>query len=112
MSLGPVVSCLGEVVAAFGCGDGVEDVGDRVADGFLGAGGGLSEPVLELGEEHLDRVEVRGVLRQQEEPGAGGADAAAGAGDGAGNGGLLLGARVFNKKMSAGRRVGTSTRST
>ena len=49
-------------------------LGDGVADGVLGSGGGLAQPVLELGEEHLDRVQVGGVLGQEEEPRAGGAD--------------------------------------
>jgi hypothetical protein len=37
----------------------------------------LSQPVLELGEEHLDGIEVWGVLGQEEEPGADGPDGGA-----------------------------------
>ena len=58
MSLGRSVAGLDEVVGAFACCDGVEDMGDGVADGILGAGSGLAQPVLELGEELLDRVQV------------------------------------------------------
>ena len=39
-----------------------------------GTGLGLSEPVLELGEGLFDGIEVWAVGRQEEEPGAGGAD--------------------------------------
>jgi hypothetical protein len=41
-----------------------------VVNSVLGALGGLAQAVLELGEEHLDRVQVRRVLRQEEELGA------------------------------------------
>ena len=51
--------------------------GDSVIDGVAGAPGGLSQPVLELGEDHLDGIEVWGVLGQEEEPGARGADGGA-----------------------------------
>src|SRR2546430_3091019 len=44
------------------------------ADGFDGAGGGLAQEVLDLGEGLLDRVQVRRVFRQEEELGTGGAD--------------------------------------
>ena len=74
MSLGRSIPCLDEVVGALGFRDILEDAGDGVAYGVLGSGGGLAQPMLELGEEHLDRVQVGRVLRQEEEPGAGGAD--------------------------------------
>jgi hypothetical protein len=45
----------------------------RTADGFDGAHGDLAQEVLDLGEDLLDRVQVRRVFRQ-EELGAGGAD--------------------------------------
>ena len=38
---------------------------------FRRSGGGLSQQVLELGEDLLDRVQVRRVFRQEEELGAG-----------------------------------------
>jgi hypothetical protein len=46
----------------------------RTADGFDGAHGDLAQEVLDLGEDLLDRVQVRRVFRQEEELGAGGAD--------------------------------------
>src|SRR5258708_9982251 len=51
-----------------------EDFADRGADGFDGARGDLAQEVLDLGEDLLDRVQVRRVFRQEEELGAGGAD--------------------------------------
>ena len=104
MSLGLGIACLDKVVAALACGDGVEDVGDRGADGVRGAGCGLAEPMLELGEELLDRVEVGGVLRQQEEPRTDGADGAPDRG--------ALEPRLSMTTTSPGRSVGTRTRST
>jgi hypothetical protein len=38
--------------------------------------GGFAQPVFEFGEELLDRVQVRRVFRQVEEPGADGTDSA------------------------------------
>ena len=46
---------------------------DCLADVVGGAGCGLAEQVLELGEDLFDRVEVGGVFRQQDQLGAGGA---------------------------------------
>lgn len=46
----------------------------NTADGFDGAHGDLAQEVLDLGEDLLDRVQVRRVFRQEEELGAGGAD--------------------------------------
>jgi hypothetical protein len=80
-------------------------VADGVADGILGPGGGLAEPVLELGEEHLDGVEVGRVLRKQEEPRVGGAD-------GTPTAGLLCEPRLSMTTMSPRRSVGARTRST
>jgi hypothetical protein len=51
-----------------------EDFADRGADGFDGARGGFAQEVLDLGEDLLDRVQVRRVFRQEEELGAGGAN--------------------------------------
>jgi hypothetical protein len=104
MTLGRCISGLDKIVAALDCGDGFEDVADGVADGILAAGGGLAEPVLELGEKLLDRVEVWRVFREQEEPGAGGAD-------GAPDRGALVRAEVSMTTISPGRSVGTRTRS-
>src|ERR1700730_11311098 len=41
----------------------------RTADGFDGAHGDLAQEVLDLGEDLLDRVQVRRVFRQEEELG-------------------------------------------
>ena len=35
---------------------------------------GVAHPMLDLGEGLLDRIEIRGIGRQEPEPGAGGAD--------------------------------------
>ena len=47
---------------------------EKDREALLGTCDGLSQPVLELGEELFDRIEIRGVLGQEEELGAGGAD--------------------------------------
>lgn len=65
-------------------------MGDGVADGVAGARGGLAQPVFELGEELLDRIEVGGVLGQEEEPGAGRPD-------GVTNGLALVGAEIVHE---------------
>ena len=48
----------------------VADVSDGAPEGVEGARLGLSEVCFELGEDFLDRVEVGGVGRQEQEPGA------------------------------------------
>jgi len=58
-------------------GEGVEDLADGLAHGIGSAGGGLAEQVLELGEGLLDRVEIRGILGQEDQLGADGSDSAA-----------------------------------
>jgi hypothetical protein len=60
-----------EVVGAFLDGNAVEECADGFADGVLGASGGFSELVLELGEGLLDRVEVGGVFGEEQQLGAG-----------------------------------------
>jgi len=105
MSLGGGIAGLEEIVTALALGNGVEDVGDGVADGVLGPGGGLSEPVFELGEELLDRVEVGRVFRKQEEVRAAPRMAWRTAA-------LLCEPRLSMTTTSPGRRVGTRTRST
>ena len=69
MNLGLVVPGFDEEVAALLLGDGVEDLGDSIADGVLSLLGGFLQQVLEFGEEHLDRVQVGRVFRQEEEYG-------------------------------------------
>src|SRR3974377_690683 len=77
MSLALPIAGVGEEVGAFVGRDLGKNGGDCVVDGLAGAPCGLSQPVLEVGEEHLDGIEVWGVLRQEEEPGADGPDGGA-----------------------------------
>jgi hypothetical protein len=76
MSLGLVIPGVGEVVGAFGRRDRIEDRSDRIVDGLGGSLCGFSEPVFELGEELLDRVQIGRVFWQVEELGAGGTNGA------------------------------------
>ena len=105
MGLGRSVAGLDEVVAALARGDGVEDVADGVADGVPGSGGGLAEPVLELGKELLDRVQVGRVFgrKKSRAPAARMAWRTAL---------LLCEPRLSMTTMSPGRSVGTRTCST
>ena len=77
MTLSPVVSGLGEVVSALLRRDGRGDLADGVADGVDGSLAGFAQQVFELGEELFDGVEVGGVFRQEEQPGASRPDGAA-----------------------------------
>ena len=54
----------------------VENWSDSLVDGLDGSLCGFAQPMLELGEELFDRVEIGRVFRQVEEPGAGGTDGA------------------------------------
>jgi hypothetical protein len=49
-----------------------EKVDEGIIDCLFGAFGGLAQGVFELGEEHLDRIEVGRVLGQEEELGTSG----------------------------------------
>src|SRR4030095_10288158 len=80
MRLSGSISRVLEVGGALGGGEAAEEAADGGTDIRDGAGGGLAQKMLELGEDLLDRVEVRRVLRQEEQLGAGGADQAAHAG--------------------------------
>ena len=66
-SIGFISCCFEEVVALFF----LEEVAD-VAEGFpeliVGPGCGFSDQGLEFGECHLERVEIGGVWRQEQEP--------------------------------------------
>ena len=53
-----VVSCSGEVVLALGQGEDIYGVADGLPEFGDGAGGAALEVGLELGEGHLDRVEM------------------------------------------------------
>jgi hypothetical protein len=65
--LGLRIACILEVSGAFGWLVLGEDFGAGVGDGFVGSRSYLSEQGLELGEDLLDWVEVRGVFRQEDE---------------------------------------------
>jgi hypothetical protein len=58
MGLGLVISCVGEVTGAFGRRSGFEDWSDSIIDGLGGSLCGFTEPVFELREELLDRVQI------------------------------------------------------
>lgn len=59
MTLRSGVSCLVEEVLAFGWLDGWEQVDDGVVECVLSALCGGPQAVFELGEEHLDKVQIR-----------------------------------------------------
>src|SRR6516164_10012902 len=77
MILSRPITGMGEEVAALIGRDVGQNGGDGVVDGITGSPCRLSQPVLELGKEHLDGIEVWGVLGQEEEPGANGPDGGA-----------------------------------
>src|SRR5438067_530877 len=60
-----------KIVGAFAGCKSSEDFADCGADGFDGARGGLAQKMLDLGEDLLDRVQIRRVFGQEEELGAG-----------------------------------------
>jgi hypothetical protein len=68
------IAGVGEVVGAFGGGEGVENLAEGAPERLDGAGGGGAEQRLELGESQLDRVQIRAVGRQVEEGCPGGFD--------------------------------------
>jgi len=53
-----------ELAHSFGVG--AEEFADGCKDGVVGAGRGLSKTMLELGEDLLDRVQVRRIFRHEE----------------------------------------------
>ena len=68
------ISGVFEVVGAFLRLEGCEKLADCRAEGLWGASGGLSQEVLELGEDLFDRVQIGGIFRQEDQLGAGGTD--------------------------------------
>ena len=56
MSLRGFISWVGEVVGAFVCCDGAEDVADSIGHGIDGATGGVAQPVFQLGEQLFDNL--------------------------------------------------------
>jgi len=71
MNLGSSVSRVGEVVGAFLGGEGSEEFTDRCGRGFERSGCGLAQEVFELGEDLLDRIQIRRVFGQEKEFDAG-----------------------------------------
>lgn len=74
MILVSIIPCLYEVIFAFLWGDRFEDLADSIADGGDGSLSGLAQTMLELGKKLLDWVEVRRILGEEEQPGAGVSD--------------------------------------
>src|SRR3954463_12331833 len=69
-----IVAGGGEVVGAFGRGEGVDEAADGGPEPVDGPLGGLAQERLEFGERILDRVEVWTVGRQVEQRRSGGLD--------------------------------------
>ena len=65
---------MAEVVGAFGGGPSVEEAADDRPESVIGAGRGLAQQRLELGEQLLDRVQARALGRQVEDRRASGDD--------------------------------------
>jgi hypothetical protein len=90
------IAAVAEVVGAFGWRVGCEEAADAGPELVPGPGGGLAQERLELGEQLLDRLQIRAVGRQVEERGAGRGDRLADAGD-------LVGREVVEHHDVAGR---------
>ena len=71
---------MAEVVLALLWREVVEQRADAVPQAFAGAFSGFSQQVFEFGEDHLDRVEVGAVGRQEEQRCAAGRDEGGGFG--------------------------------
>jgi hypothetical protein len=61
MTLDGTISGIDEVVCAFGCREGFEDVSDAVGDFVEGSFLGLAQEVFEFGEDLFNGIEVRAV---------------------------------------------------
>ena len=61
------IACVVQVVGAFGWFEVIEELADAAPDGGDGPFVGLAQQGLELGEDHLDRVQVRAVWRQEQQ---------------------------------------------
>ena len=62
-----VIACVREVVGTFGWAEVMEECSDAVPDGGDGSFVGFTEQGLELGKDHLDRVQVGAVRRQEQQ---------------------------------------------
>ena len=78
MRLGLCVSRVGEVVGAFVGGEAFEECSNTSPCCLMGPLGGFAHEMLELGEDLLDRVEIRALGRQEKKLGT---DAAGGVAD-------------------------------
>ena len=65
-----LISCCFEEISALGWVKEIADVLESVADGVEGSSSLLSQQGFEFREGHLDGVEIGGVGRQGEQPGA------------------------------------------
>ena len=86
-----------EVIGAFICGEGAEELTDRCANGFDRPRRGLAQQMLELGKDLLDGVEVGGIFRQEDQLGASRADELA-------NGFAFVAAKIVHDDDVAGAK--------
>jgi hypothetical protein len=91
-----------EIVRAFIWSEVVEQDADAASEPVDGSFRSLAEQSFELGKDHLDRIEVGRVGRQQEELGAGGMNGGANVGD-------LVGRQIVEHDDVAGASVGINT---
>lgn len=104
---------MGKIVCAFGWCEGVEQEADPIPEGVSCALCCLAQEGLELGEDHLDGVQVWGVGRQVNELGAPGLDQLADALDPRLRGGRLLWAdKLSITTISPSDKLGASIFST
>lgn len=62
---------MADVVGAFFWGEEVEGAADKIPEGVDGSGLGLPQQFFEFGEDHLDRIEIGAVGRQEQDARAG-----------------------------------------
>src|SRR3979490_2720943 len=74
MTLAPIITRVSETIRALLGRVAPQYLPDRGAHRLPGSGAGRAEQVLELGEHLLDRIEIGGIFRQQEQLGPGLAD--------------------------------------
>src|SRR5947199_7984886 len=96
MNLGWFIAGTYEEIRAFLSGQGFEGLCDRITYAIEGTLLGFTQVMLELGEELLDRIEIGGVFRQEEELCARGPDRLA-------DGAAFVRAQVVHHDDIAGR---------